>query len=276
MSNPEFPTLSHANVCIVGFADSRRIVPFDHPDMEFWGINALHRATDLPKGAHWHRWFQLHDIEQHHKEPDDFEEHVTFLRSLDCPVYLRPQDIGRWGIPNEVPFPLEQVIAPFPRYFNNTISFLIALAIHMKPEELHIYGVDMATDSISNAEYAHQRPSVELFIGAAMGQGIRVNIPTNSDLLKATHLYGFEDAEAFTTKHMARLEELAHRKNQMKQELAQLQGRSNELSAAVNQLDGAMQSEEYWLRTWVPNPITSMPLSTEVSDDGNVHERPDE
>lgn len=261
IDQPAIPTRSKNKVCIVGFADTRRIVPFADPDFEFWGINALHRATDLPENAHWDRWFQLHDVAKHHgQHPEDLSNHLGFLNSLSCPVYVRPEDLGVQPIVTQTPFPLRAVITPFPRYFNNTISYLIALAILMEYEELHLYGVDMAQDALIQAEFAHQRPSCEFFLGVAVGRGIRVHIPEGSDLLKTTFLYGFEDGSVLTQKHQARLVELAHRKELMKQELAQLDGRRNQLLSGINQLDGSMQDNEYWLRNWDQQPSVVVPF----------------
>jgi hypothetical protein len=245
----DLPEKTKDKVAIVGFADTRRQAPFDDDSFEFWGINALHRAPDMPNPK-WDRWFQLHDVAKEHSEEGDRDEHLEWLRNCGVPVYVRAQDVGLWDLPNEEPFPLHEVIRPFPRYFNNTISYLIALAIVMGFKEIHVYGVDMATDSLMNAEYSHQRPSCEFFLGVAMGMGIRVEIPSGSDLLKTTHLYGFEEAEGMIKKHMHRLEELAHRKQQMKQEMDQIGMRQAQLQSAVNQLDGAMQGEEFWLRNW--------------------------
>lgn len=252
------PERDAPEVVIVGFADTRRSFPTDI-SAEFWGLNALHRSDDLPE-VEWSRWFQLHDLQDTHgRDPADLNDHLTFLRGLDCPVYLRPQDIGRYDIPNEQPFPIGTLLARFPGYFNNSVSYLLALAILMDFKRLHLFGVDMAQDAVLNSEYGHQRPSCEFFLGIAAGAGIEVNIPPGSDLLKASYLYGFEKPDAQTGKMTARLEELSHRKEQMKQRVGQLEAEKNQLVAGINQLDGAMQDCQYWLRNWTPNPVGPTP-----------------
>lgn len=267
MSDTDLPARVKDKVCIVGFADTRRIVPFDNPDFEFWGINALHRAPDLP-GPHWDRWFQLHDIAEHHgKDEQDLANHLEFLSTLKCPVYVRPQDLGAHPIPTQTAYPLQQVVGRFPRYFNNTISYLIALAILMEYREIHLYGVDMAQDALTGAEFAQQRPSCEFFLGVAMGAGITIHVARGSDLLRTSHLYGFEDGSIIVQKHQARLNELGHRKEQLKAELAQLDGRRTQLLGGIQQTDGAMQDNEYWLRTWDQQPHEVMPLSDGLADD---------
>ncbi len=225
--------------------------PFDDDSYEMWGINRLHTNKETGEKK-WHRWFNLHDLEKFHGED---KEHLAFLKEFDGPVYLRAQDLGKFDIPNAVPFPADELVANFGGYFNNTISWLIAFAIALEPKELGLYGVDMAQDALLNAEYAAQRPSCEYFLGLASGRGITINLPKGSDLLKSTHgLYGFDDPDVFTQKLMNRLEETGGRKEKLKVELAAIDNQRAQMIAAVNQLDGAMQDVQYWLRNWIPQP----------------------
>jgi hypothetical protein len=259
--------LAASGVAVVGFAEGHlHEAPFDEPDWELWGINRLH-TVDAVKQKQFHRWFQIHDLEKFHGEDS---EHLEFLKQFNGPVYLRPQDVGKYPIPNAVPFPADQLVRQFGGYFNNTISWLIAYAIAHKPKKLGVYGVDMAQDHILNAEYSVQRPSCEYFLGLAQGLGIELHMPVGSDLLKSTHLYGFEDASAFTSKALSRLQEVGQRKEQAKQQMMQLDaqiqqlnGQKQEVYGAINQLDGAMQDCQYWLRNWVPQyegvPVVESP-----------------
>ncbi len=143
-------TRTASKVCIVGFADGHRAdAPFDEPDMEFWGLNRLH--TVLPDKT-WHRWFELHDLEKFYA--DDLD-HQTFLKQADFPVYVRPQDLQTaeaWGI-DATPYPRDQIVDMFQPYFTNTVSWLLAMAIVLEFEEIHLYGVDMAMDHVLHAEY---------------------------------------------------------------------------------------------------------------------------
>jgi len=241
--------LQAPNVAIVGFAEGHlEETPFGDPGWEAWGINRLHTVASAVDKK-FHRWFNIHDLEKFHGKDT---EHLEFLAKFEGPVYLRPQDVGKYPIPNAVPFPADALINQFGRYFNNTISWLLAYALSLDPEGLGVYGVDMAQDSIMNAEYAQQRPSCEYFLGIASGRGIPITLPRGSDLLKSTHLYGFEDDSIFTGKALSRLQEVGQRKEQAKAQLAQLQGQVQEITGAINQLDGAMQDTQYWLRNWVP------------------------
>ena len=246
--------LQKPNVAILGFSVHFREAPFDDSDWEVWGINRLHVVTS--KEHQIDRWFQLHDIEEHHGED---KEHLEFLKAFPGPVYLRQQDIGKFDIPNAVPFPEARLVDRFGGYFTNTISWLLAYAISLEPEALGIYGVDMAQDATLNSEYGHQRPSCEYFLGIAAGLGIKIHIPDGSDLLKASHLYAFEDVSPLTNKLTTRLDELGTRKENVKKEVGQIDAQIEQLNAqkmkliaGVNQLDGAMQDLQYLLRNWIP------------------------
>jgi len=113
-------------------------------------------------------------------------------------------------IPMSVEFPKDLIIKKFGKYFTNSISWMIALAILEGFKTIYIYGVDMAQDD----EFAFQRPSCEYFIGWAKGAGINVVIPAKSDLLKAAWLYPYEDDSAFKLKCDTRRQELQQRIHQ--------------------------------------------------------------
>lgn len=237
-------------VYIVGFAPSWTQTPWDDPQAERWGLNALHKvAADKP----FDRWYQLHDIDKFHT--NDLEEHVGFLAAFDGPVYLWKEHMERWAefIPNAVAYPKKEITDTFGTYFTNSISWMIAHALleagplpkigEPMTAPLHtkigVYGVDMAVDS----EYSHQRPSCEYFLGIAEGRGIKLILPPTSDLLKSPYLYGAEDGDFYRQKLEARDKELAAQFAQYEQQVSQQQ-------AAMHQIIGARDQIKYDLRTW--------------------------
>ena len=246
-----FPERIADRVTIVGFADGHRELATNRngaveDGMEFWGLNRLHAV--LPD-RHWTRWFELHDLRAYYGEGDRIKdhEHIEWLKGSGVPVYVRPEDMMvalEWGITNAVPFPKRAVLDHFPPYFTNSVSWLLALGVGMEFTEMRIFGVDMAQDQILQKEYREQRPSCEYFLGVASASGIEVILPPASDLLRATHLYGFERDE-IRSKLDERLKELAQRKERLKGELAQLDGHRTQLIGGINQLDGAMQEQQY-------------------------------
>lgn len=264
----DYPVRTKDKVAIVGFADGHRhMAPFDNPEFEIWGLNRLHSV--LP--GRYDRWFEIHDVGMYLGDkgtPVD-KDHLEFLRTFPGPVYLRPQDMGRIMCPSAIPYPINAVLRDYPNYFNNSISWMLALAISMGFREIHLYGVDMAQDGVfvKDSEYRAQRPSCELFIGIALGRGITIHKPPGSDLLIADHLYGFEDGSPMMLKRMARIEELGKRKDGVRQQLANLDAQKVSMEsqywaqkislvAAINQMDGAMQEAIYEGNSLTSPPVT--------------------
>jgi len=212
-------------VCIVGFANSKKFVPWDKTDdYEYWGLNELYLDPDIPQNAPWSRWFELHyDRFTRKRGKERCEDHAERLAKMGIPVYLcKPHP----DIPNGIEFP-QAVFNLFPDYWTNSVSYMIALAIHQRFKEIRIYGVDMAQQT----EYAHQRPSCELLIGWALGQGIEVYIPPESDLLKSAYRYGFEE-NIMGPKLRDRLGELAEKRNAHAREKAKAEGHVNQCIGA--------------------------------------------
>lgn len=255
---PEYPVRTRDKVAIVGFADGHRaLAPFNDPEFEIWGLNRLHANQE----GRWDRWFEIHDLGLYTGEKAEGEgqvdtQHLEFLRTFPNPIYLRPQDMGRVNCPSAVPYQIEAVLRDFGDYLNNSISYMLAYAIAMRFKEIHLYGVDMAQDQLFSAEYRQQRPSCEFFIGVAIGRGIKVYIPPGSDLLKSDHLYGFSDGTPMMLKRLSRLQELGKRKEKIRQQINELEAqkvamesqywqRKLELTAAINQMDGAQQQVQY-------------------------------
>ena len=246
-----YPARSKDKVAIVGFADGHRhLAPYRDPDWEIWGLNRLHQHQE----GRWNRWFEVHGLRKYY---EDDPQHREWMRTCGIPIYVRPQDMGIYDIPSAVAYPVEQVLSDFGRYFTNSISWMIALAIGMGFKDIGLWGVDMAQDAVfPTNEYRQQRPSCEYLLGVAVGRGARIHLPPGSDLLKASHLYGLEDGDAMLGKRMSRMEELNRRKGTIRQQIEQLEqqkivmekqyvDQKISLVSAINQLDGALQEAVY-------------------------------
>ncbi len=248
-------------VAIVGCADSRDQAPYDDPTFEIWGVNNLFLQLDLTKLAGRLRWFEQHTFSFdglffRRRGKKDFRgtpvvQYMSGLAQIGCPVYMQqpwPQ------VPNAVPYPLEDAIKKFGRYFTNTISYELALAIMLGFEEVHIYGVDMAVAD----EFMQQRPSVEFFIGILAGMGKKVYIPDEADLLKTRFLYGYE--EPFTDQFNAKINK-THAQMAVRHNKAQQEMEVQKLKAA--EYRGAMGFAREYQKIWgevgenagiIPNP----------------------
>jgi len=225
LEKPEFPKRTKDKVAIVGFAASKTLAPLKDDSWERWGINELYLELGY---QNWDRWFELHHDRFYRARGEErTAKHAENLAKLGIPVYLwepHPE------IPKSVAYPKEAVLKEFGRYFTNTISWLLALAIGMGFKEIGVWGVDMAQ---AHDEYARQRPSCEYFLGVAVGRGIKVYIPPESDLLKATFLYGAEDPSPLKTKLAARQQELQANLNIREQKRIELLGGINQLQAGL-------------------------------------------
>ena len=227
-------------VAIVGFAPSTmKDVQYvwDDPDMEVWAINQLYAAFPeiVPRTT---RWFQIHPRNSYDQNYGRDKGHHQWLTEQTLfPIYMdgRPPDV-----PCAIAFPTELILSKFRRYFTNSISWEIALAILEGFKEIHIFGVDMAQDG----EYAFERPSVEYFIGLAEGAGIKVVIGEKSDLLFSTFVYPFESTSRLRTKMTTRRNELRARANQV---YAQKNQMEQEHAAMI----GALENMNYMERAWL-------------------------
>ncbi len=252
----DYPQRRCDRVAIVGFANGHHYqAPFGDSEVETWGLNRL--WVELPD-RRWDRWFELHDLNQFYANDQD---HRNFLKAFPGPVYVREQDYPlalEWGIETAQPFPHRQLLQWFRPYFNNSISWLVALAITMDFNWMGLYGVDMAQDTMLQAEYSMQRPSCEYFLGIAEGRGTEIVIPGGADLLKATHLYGYEDSGPVLEKMTSRWQELGQHKERVRGQLRQMtsefEAQKLALEGQLSNLDGAMQEVTYWRRNWLTLP----------------------
>lgn len=152
-------------VAIVGLASSTHSdAPWFDDTWEKWGL-----PWDDKGWPFMARHFEMHDQRlldsEHSKRGPDYAE-----RLKDCSRLYTQEN-----------YPFGAVAKTIGQaYWNSSISYAMALAIHEGAREIAIYGVDMdGTD-----EYAYQRPNMEYLIGLARGQGIDVYIPKQSALCR--------------------------------------------------------------------------------------------
>jgi hypothetical protein len=231
------PKVKTRKVAIVGKApSSRSLAPYQDKSWEIWGLGDLWRH--IPK---WDRWFEMHDTEAGKKrwQPD----HLEFLKKQENLYVAHPTP----ELPNAKLYPKDEVLAKFFPYFNNSVSWMIALALHEGITHLGLWGVDMAQSDPAtgaNGEYEHQRPSCEFFVGVAAGMGVQVMVAAESDLLKTPRLYGFEThtGDAFT--------KLKAREKELKQRLQEAEAKEQSSAQEKLILHGAIENMKY-MRQWV-------------------------
>lgn len=227
-------------VVIVGFAPSSMhdaSAFFGDPNYEIWGLNQLYIVfPEIQK--HATRWFQIHHRASYDANVRrDMSHHGWMQQVKDFPIYMQEQN---QDVPMSVPFPRDMIEEAFnSRYFTNSISWEIALAVLEGFKEIHVYGVDMAQSS----EYSFERPSVEYWLGIAAGRGIKVVLPDATDLLKTMWVYPFENPSPFRQKIDARRNELRQRAGQ------HAAAESSEHDARMQVL-GALDNMNYIMYAW--------------------------
>lgn len=218
-------------IAIVGSAPSSAgLAPYDDPEWTIWVCS----PGAIPFAKRFDAWFELHRWGQDWLTKD-FRAH---LAALTCPVYMiEPVE----DVPTSVEYPKDKMLKAFGRaFFTSTPAWMLALAISMKPKEIGIWGIDMASDD----EYIAQKPGCHYFIGKAKDRGIRVTVPPQSDLMRTPPLYGFDEANPKLIKMQARHDEL-------KERVARCSATIEAQTREQLYLQGALENMQYVINTWV-------------------------
>ena len=241
---------------IVGFAPSWKETPWEDTDAEIWALNEFYKMAemnpDIKDRIRVDRWFEIHNLE---RPPKNSVEHLAFLNQLNIPLYV----LKKWDFiaaTQQIEFPFNEICEWFKvrghvghRYFTNSISWFIGLAIMQGFEEIHVYGVDMAVDSdkVGNSEYGYQKPSCEYFLGVAEKYA-KVFIPESSDLLMCSQRYAIDmdnERYVYVKKQLGVWKDM-NKKAQM--ELQQLQARQQQLQGDMISKQGAIGAFEMMLK----------------------------
>jgi hypothetical protein len=167
-------------IFIIGKGVSALKTPEQKPEKaEYWGANDIFK---LPK-RDIDRIFIMRDL--YVTEQNKGKGMVEELNKLDKPVYtlgLYPELV------NNVAYPMKAVIEEYSdtydrAYFLNTASYMLALAIMLKPKKICLFGVDMSFGS--RTEYMrNEKACLEHWIGMAIGRDIDIQLTPESTLMK--------------------------------------------------------------------------------------------
>ena len=194
-------------VAVVGLGPStRHQAPFFDDSFEIWGLNYGHYLY-FPR---FDRWFQMHDRQLLERRD---KRHIEWLKRCKTTVYMqeRYSDISA-----SVAYPTGEMVSQFGNHFNNTFTYMLALAIYEEFGEIHIFGVSGA------GGYKDQGISLAYFIGVARGRGIRVVIPDDSNLLSPEPLYG--PRSSLEQEMELRIHSLQTRRRKLQSDLAFVDG----------------------------------------------------
>lgn len=204
-------------IAILGTAAHCLKAPFSDPTWQIWGCNtgALER---------WDRWFQLHDD----ATMDSHEGHRAWLVEAAKEKLVYTQT----GFDGTTRYPLLEMTAKYGTwFFSSTIAFMLAMALEEKPDELGLWGVDMA----DHTEYVHQKPGCRFFLQLARLNGIKVTVPEEAEIITAGKLYCYDTSQSWLgMKVAARKAELVGRQQDLMRQKEALVLQKAALHGAMN------------------------------------------
>ena len=257
---------------VIGFGETWQQTPFGDQSVRIIGLNELYKYT-----SRWDEWVEIHDEESlglttrvgPGQVKAEVDAHRRWLEQAHSGKTIWMQERfcdGRF--PAAKPFPLHELEVKFGRlvasetweYFTSSVALILAMLIargrdekfvaidETAADEILLYGIDL----IGAGEYEHQRPCAELFVGIALGLGIKVSIPKESALLKGGRVYGFEPSIAANGPITAA--RLAAR-------IARLRKQHDGLAADIHKVKGAMTEAQNWLSVFeaAARGITKLP-----------------
>ena len=242
------------NIAICGSAPSSlMLAPFKDQAWSIWCVS----PAVYPQAPRSDVWFELHRFfpaypgggTQPGTRPWFSPEFTAFLTQYKGTLFMSAELAQ---IPNAKRFPFEEKVDRYgPYHFNSSVSWMLAHAIDTilamreagtigKDEgKIGLWGIDMA----ASEEYAYQRPSCQHFIGMAVGLGIEVILPPESDLMRPPLMYGLGEQNPRHIKLIDRLEGWKSRSAMLSQQAAQIQGE-------LSYLKGAQDATEYVIQSW--------------------------
>lgn len=151
-----------------------------------------------------HCWFEMHTKEQMACESGDWlkwrgTERIIkvddywndALPESDTFVYMQKK---YFEIPLSVEYPLPFVLEKFGRIFTSSASYMLALAILLKPVKIFTWGIHMN----STGEYKFQRKAYQKLLFIAQEKGIELVLntediwPEDAKIEELQYIYGYD------------------------------------------------------------------------------------
>ncbi len=181
------------NVAMVGFAEGANEVPWKDESMEIWSCNDLPQRYEGMR-SRFDRSFQFHsDHDRMRVAWPEWRDHLGWLRSPhDFPIYMQEKYAN---VPSCARFPKEQIegMVPHGWYFAHSFCWMIAFAILLEFEEIHLYGVGSKYgEPISAMNCLH------FWMGVAEGRGIKMVVHGKGEMfvidqiVRSRKQYGYD------------------------------------------------------------------------------------
>jgi hypothetical protein len=158
-------------VNIIGCAPGWPAAPYD--DGPRWGINDNHKSVDKLDLI-----FDCHNLKRvvkgkellGRRTVDEVKEHLKLIKKKGIPMFCTTEFKN---MPSVMKYPLDAIVSEFKTdYFGSGPDYAVAYALHKGFDEIHLYGILM----IVGEEYYHQKPTLEHWLGIALGRGAKVRV----------------------------------------------------------------------------------------------------
>ena len=157
---------------------------------ETWGINCIGAIIHVDRTIMMDPASRFIDTANAGSQTDIARE---FLKKNNKPIYSCELDKRVKSI---IKYPLKDVVKSTGFcYFNNTVPYAMALAIHEKFDKIHLFGIDYSySHNLHMAESG--RACTEFWCAVAINKGIKIEIANRSNLLDnnvpdTEKLYGY-------------------------------------------------------------------------------------
>ena len=162
---------------------------------ETWCVNAHGNVLDCDRIFHMDD-VRIQEIRAAARPKSNIANMLQWMRRHPGPIYTSR---AHPDYPGLVEFPLQDVLNDVGyEYFNNTVAYAIAYAMHIGVEKITFWGLDFTYPNAHDAEKG--RACCEYWIGRAMQRGVKVAVTHKSTLLdayvpRAKRLYGYDTVD---------------------------------------------------------------------------------
>lgn len=172
-----------------------RMVPFDDPTVEVWGINNFwNTMRDSQDRLRADIWWEMHQIRPdlvgiERGTPIQDENDMRWINT--CPVPLYTTEV--WPAnPRSARWPIGYFAKKYRDYFTCTFAMQIAEAIDIGFEELIVCGIELLCGT--KRETTVESSCVNYWLGLAEGRGMKITImdrPNGSHQFLLNHPYHY-------------------------------------------------------------------------------------
>lgn len=190
---------NNKHIALVGGGRSNILTPVKNSAIEKWILPvSCHAAipyADVMFELHKNIWdingYSWKDIKDMKERRACMQDYRNKLRASKVPIYMVKHFKD---IPMSRPFPFKEILSQFGGYFDNSVSFMLAMAIKKCIEEgykgIQLYGMEF-----NEERHKFGKGVCEYYLGLALGMGLKIEIAPGSSLMK-THdglIYGLDE-----------------------------------------------------------------------------------